>query len=185
MVSYVGRFAPAVAVSLASQWSSEPATELTSSRSNTTNGDATCYLLASLAALAQSASGGTGCKSAAYGSLSQCIVGSASAAGDYAATVATGTATRPKEIWVVVRTSTQQRVSVAWNMVCTRGYGAGSKSGQLSLQTWANVTPTGGKAPGSLSKLRMPTVHPDSCTVGASAQLSRSGRLTVQILALR
>ena len=41
MVSYAGRFAPAVAVSLASSKGSEPATELTSSRSNTTNGDAT------------------------------------------------------------------------------------------------------------------------------------------------
>ena len=41
MVSYVGRFAPAVACSLASLKGGEPATELTSSRSNTTNGDAT------------------------------------------------------------------------------------------------------------------------------------------------
>ena len=41
MVSYIGRFAPAVACSLASVRGGEPATELTSSRSNTTNGDAT------------------------------------------------------------------------------------------------------------------------------------------------
>ena len=41
MVSYVGRFAPVVAVSLASLRGGEPATKLTSSRSNTTNGDAT------------------------------------------------------------------------------------------------------------------------------------------------
>ena len=41
MVSYVGRFAPAVAVSLAFLTGGDPATELTSSRSNTTNGDAT------------------------------------------------------------------------------------------------------------------------------------------------
>jgi len=41
VVSYVGRFAPAVAVPLASSKGGEPATELTSSRSNTTNGDAT------------------------------------------------------------------------------------------------------------------------------------------------
>ena len=41
MVSYVGRFAPAVACSLTSVKGGEPATELTSSRSNTTNGDAT------------------------------------------------------------------------------------------------------------------------------------------------
>jgi hypothetical protein len=37
VVSYTGRFAPAVACSLASVKGSEPATELTSSRSNTTN----------------------------------------------------------------------------------------------------------------------------------------------------
>jgi hypothetical protein len=41
VVSYLGRFAPAVAVSLAASRSSEPATVLTSSRSNTTDGDAT------------------------------------------------------------------------------------------------------------------------------------------------
>jgi hypothetical protein len=41
VVSYIGRFAPAVAATLASKRSSEPATELTSSRSNTTSGDAT------------------------------------------------------------------------------------------------------------------------------------------------
>jgi hypothetical protein len=46
VVSYVGRFAPAVAVSLASERSSEPATVLTSSRSNTTSGDATPHTLA-------------------------------------------------------------------------------------------------------------------------------------------
>ncbi len=41
MVSYIGRFAPAVAVPLASSKGGEPTTELTSSRSNTTHGDAT------------------------------------------------------------------------------------------------------------------------------------------------
>ena len=41
MVSYSGRFAPAVAVPPASSKGSEPATELTSTHSNTTNGDAT------------------------------------------------------------------------------------------------------------------------------------------------
>jgi len=40
VVSYVGRFAPAVAVSPASA-GGEPTTELTWLRSNTTNGDAT------------------------------------------------------------------------------------------------------------------------------------------------
>jgi hypothetical protein len=40
VVGYVGRFAPAAAVSLASSKGGEPATEFTSSRSNTTNGDA-------------------------------------------------------------------------------------------------------------------------------------------------
>jgi hypothetical protein len=41
VVSYRGRFAPAVAVSPASSTSSEPATKLTPTRSNTTSGDAT------------------------------------------------------------------------------------------------------------------------------------------------
>jgi hypothetical protein len=47
VVSYVGRFAPAVAVPLAASRGGEPATELTSSRSNTTDGDATLGLWAS------------------------------------------------------------------------------------------------------------------------------------------
>jgi hypothetical protein len=51
VVSYIGRFAPAVAVPLASSKGGEPATELTSSRSNTTNGDATrCRWLPPVAA---------------------------------------------------------------------------------------------------------------------------------------
>jgi hypothetical protein len=41
VVSYVGRSVPAVAVSLALSKGGEPTTELTSTRSNTTNGDAT------------------------------------------------------------------------------------------------------------------------------------------------
>jgi hypothetical protein len=41
VVSYRGLFEPAVAVSLASTWSSEPATKLRSGRSYTTSGDAT------------------------------------------------------------------------------------------------------------------------------------------------
>jgi hypothetical protein len=41
VVSYIGPCGPAVAVSLASTRSSEPTTELTSPRSDTTNGDAT------------------------------------------------------------------------------------------------------------------------------------------------
>ena len=41
VVSYIGPCGPAVACSLASLTGSEPATELTSSRSNTTSGDAT------------------------------------------------------------------------------------------------------------------------------------------------
>ena len=45
MVSYAGRFAPAVAVPLALLRSSEPATELTSDRSYTTSGDATAMSL--------------------------------------------------------------------------------------------------------------------------------------------
>jgi hypothetical protein len=44
VVSYLGPSGPAVAVSLASPRGGEPATELTSSRSYTTNGDATSRL---------------------------------------------------------------------------------------------------------------------------------------------
>jgi hypothetical protein len=74
----------------------------------------------------------------------------------------------------------RQVVSGSWTVVCSRGYGAGSKSGNFSQQTFpvngVNLVTYG---------IKLPMAHPDSCTVSASAQLDRSGRINVQLFAFR
>ena len=96
-------------------------------------------------------------------------IGSASASGDYAIALASGTAENPGTINVRVTASPRQRVSVSWTMVCSKGLGAGSKSGQFSART--TVT----------RALRKPQSNPDSCTVSASAQLDNGGRVRVTL----
>jgi hypothetical protein len=55
--------------------------------------------------------------------------------------------------------------------VCAKGFGAGSKSGSF-------------RGRGSRKKkLRLPMKRPDSCSVGASAQLSRGGKITIKLIA--
>jgi len=86
--------------------------------------------------------------------------------------VAGGNARRhPLIIRVHVAAIPNQRVSGAWTAVCSKGLGAGSKSGQV-----------GGRTPVS-RRIKLPYTHPDSCTVSADAQLARSGRLHVWITA--
>jgi hypothetical protein len=63
-----------------------------------------------------------------------------------------------------------QGVEAEWTMVCSMGFGAGSKSGRF-----AGGTPV-------TRRLRMPMRSPSECTVSGSAQLRRSGRVTVLLL---
>jgi hypothetical protein len=95
----------------------------------------------------------------------------ASASGDYAIAQASGTANHPHSIWVKVVASPSQNADLHWTMVCTKGFGAGSKSGSVRSA----------RAPFK-RKLRMPTKNPRDCTVAANAQLSNSGRVTVILL---
>jgi len=95
----------------------------------------------------------------------------AGASGDYAVAIASGTVTRPDAIYVKVIAQPRQTVSVAWALVCSRHYGAGSKNGSYHTASRAK------------RKLRLPMRHPDDCTVSATAQLETSGRIRVQILA--
>lgn len=96
-------------------------------------------------------------------------IGSKSASGDFATALASGTATNPNGIYVAVFAKPRQRVDVNWTMVCTRGTGAGSKSGDYKTTSSAK------------HKLRMPTAHPDSCTVSAGGSLARGGKITVKL----
>lgn len=99
------------------------------------------------------------------------IIGSATARGDYAIALASGSANDPASIYVRVKSRPRQRVSVFWNMICSRGFGAGSKDGDFKARTTVK------------RKLRMPMRNPDDCTVSASGQLDGSGRIKVQLLA--
>lgn len=95
------------------------------------------------------------------------------AEGDYAICIASGTAKRPLTIRVHVSTSPSQRVDVYWDMVCSKGLGAGGKQGHFSA-----------RAPIS-RVIPHPYRRPDSCTVATSAQLARNGRLHVWLTATR
>jgi hypothetical protein len=92
-----------------------------------------------------------------------------SASGDFAIALAGGTVKHPGRITVKVTASPRQRVSVTWNMVCGKGTSAGSKSGDFKA-----------RAP-VIRALRQPMRNPDNCTVSASAQLDKGGRVTVAL----
>jgi len=93
--------------------------------------------------------------------------GSCRAQGDFATCVASGTAHHPVTIRVHVSASPSQQVDVAWDMTCSKGLGAGGKSGQFTAGTPVNRV------------LHHPYKHPDMCIVSADAQLSGSGHLHV------
>jgi hypothetical protein len=99
------------------------------------------------------------------------VIGRASASGDYATAVASGSVENPSSIRVRVIASRRQGISVYWSVVCSKGFGAGSKSGQFERRT-RRVT----------RRLRLPMRDPDDCTVSASGSLDRGGRIRVLLL---
>jgi hypothetical protein len=95
--------------------------------------------------------------------------GSCRASGDFATCVTSGTAKLPVSIRVHVSASRKQQVLVSWDMVCSKGLGAGAKSGQFTAVTPVNRL------------MHHPYAHPDSCIVSADAQLSSGGSLHVWV----
>jgi hypothetical protein len=93
--------------------------------------------------------------------------------GDYAVAAAAGNVDRPKAIYLRVKSRPHQKVTGSWLVICSRGYGAGSKDGDFQGQTPL------------VRRLKMPYKRPSSCTVSASAQLSDGGFLKVQLYAAR
>jgi hypothetical protein len=89
--------------------------------------------------------------------------------GDYAICDAAGNATAPHDIYVHVTSSPDQSALVTWDVVCSKGDGAGSASGQFTAPTPVRRV------------IRHPYARPDSCTVAAGAQLNRGGHLKVWI----
>jgi len=97
-------------------------------------------------------------------------VGSQSSSGDFAIAIANGTASHPSRIRVQVVASPNQQVSGNWEVICERGFGAGSKSGSFDGRTPLTRT------------LPFPMSRPDSCTFSAEASLANSGHITVRLL---
>jgi hypothetical protein len=96
--------------------------------------------------------------------------GACTAQGQYATCVAGGTDSRPATLYVTVRTLNHQRLTVYWDVVCSQGFGAGSKSGQFTA-----------RAPIILHRLPHPYNHPDSCIVSADAQIGTGSYLHIQL----
>jgi invasion protein IalB len=90
-------------------------------------------------------------------------VASCWARGDYATCGAAATVNHPLRLYVHVAASPAQRVSGAWDVTCSKGYGAGTESGSFSGRTTLT------------RKLRMSYRRPDFCIVSADAQLSNGG----------
>ncbi len=102
-------------------------------------------------------------------------IGNCTARGDFAVCDASGSVNHPSRITVYVGVHPGQHVSGSWDVVCTKGTGAGSKSGSFSGHP--------GTAHALRHTLKMPYAHPDSCTASADAQLGRGGRLHVWLVA--
>jgi prevent-host-death family protein len=94
---------------------------------------------------------------------------SCTATGDYAICDAAGNATAPRRIFVHVTSAPDQSALISWDVVCSKGDGAGSKSGQFTASTPVRQL------------IPHPYVFPDSCVVSAGAQLSNGGNLEVWI----
>jgi hypothetical protein len=87
------------------------------------------------------------------------------AQGDFATCITSGGAFHPVKIYVHVTASPNQSVQVFWNMVCSKGSGAGGKSGQFTARTTIRRL------------IPHPYAHPTSCTIAADASLNRGGRV--------
>ena len=102
-------------------------------------------------------------------------LGSCRAQGDFAICSASGSMNHPSSIHVHVSASPGQHVSGAWEVVCSKGTGAGSKSATFSGHASLSVPLT--------HLLRQNYKHPDSCIAAADAQLGTGGHLHVWITA--
>ncbi len=93
------------------------------------------------------------------------------AQGGFATCIASGSTHRPLVIRVHVNSNRVQKVSVAWDMVCSKGSGAGTSSGHFSATVPIRRI------------IRHPYRRPGSCTVAADGQLARGGHIHVWLTA--
>ncbi len=130
-------------------------------------------LLAALlaAALASSACGGD---DEGAGKPKSVTVDGARKSGDRAKATAAAIVERPLSIAIRVSAAPKQRVDVSWAMSCPR------------TDTGKDRRPTGGTysvTPPNLRPVRLPKRTIAFCAVNAQAQLSRSGRVKVAVVA--
>ena len=92
------------------------------------------------------------------------------AQGDYAICDASGTTWHPLSVVLHVTSTPGQQVSGAWDVVCSKGLGAGSRSGNFSGTTPLKRT------------LKLNYRRPDNCIVAADAQLGTGGSVTVRLV---
>jgi hypothetical protein len=97
-------------------------------------------------------------------------IGTETASGDFATAVTSGSVDHPSVIRVKITATPRQVVDGNWDVVCSRGTGAGTKSGTFRGRSTL------------VRRMRLPMSHPDSCTAGAAASLSHGGKLRVTIL---
>ena len=98
----------------------------------------------------------------AIGSSSVHKAGTCRARGDFADCITSGTATSPRSMFVHVHAGPRQEVDVNWDMVCSKGSGAGSRSGSFTRETPIRHA------------MRMPYAAPSSCDVSAGGALDGS-----------
>jgi hypothetical protein len=85
------------------------------------------------------------------------------ASGEFAIAQASGSVNNPSKVFAKVTSKPSQRVSGAFSIVCSKGFGAGSKNGSIN-----GVTPLARRIP-------FPMRRPNSCSVAANAQLQDGG----------
>jgi hypothetical protein len=117
-----------------------------------------------------SSGGGGGAKSESSSSHEAKVIGSSTAKGSFPATLAHATVDKPGAIQLTVTPTPAQKTAMSWNVACRRGTSAGNKHGRY------NVTAA------STKTLKLPLAHSDSCVVSASAQMSKSGTIKVEII---
>jgi hypothetical protein len=98
------------------------------------------------------------------------VIGSSSAKGNFPATNAHATVDNPGAIKLKVTPAPAQKTAMSWNLACRKGTSAGNTHGRYTLTT------------ASTRALKAPMDHSDSCVVSASAQMSKSGTIKVEII---
>jgi hypothetical protein len=91
--------------------------------------------------------------------------------GQFAYCSSSGTVSHPLSIQFHVEAVPGQRVEGSWAVTCTKGKHGGHRGGLVK-----------GLAP-QVKTLRVPFADPDSCSVAANAQLSKSGTIYTYLTA--